>query len=101
MARCISSEISFSRNTNATYVNSQGYIAYAPNNALLNSEATSFAAWNISPTGTLGLTRTLATGTINGYNYVDITWSGTANANGTIPHDPNTSTGIIIIGQGH
>ena len=92
--------ISFSRGSNATYFDANGVIQYAPNNALLYSEGGTFSTWNISPTGTNGLARTLATGTINGYNYVDITWSGTANTTGALVQDPNTTTAIIAdIGQ--
>jgi hypothetical protein len=91
--------LTFSRGSNATYTDIDGNIQYASNNQLLNSEAVGVGAgtpgtvptnWNALTSGLSGLTRTIATGTINGLRYVDFYWSGTLSSGGlvTIYQDP-------------
>jgi hypothetical protein len=91
------------------YFDATGALQYAPNNQLVNSEGVGFvagspgtnpASWNVYANGQFGLTRTIATGTINGYNYIDVTWSGTATSSGAMAEDPDltTTAGFAVVG---
>jgi hypothetical protein len=105
----IGPDITFTRGSHATYFDANGKLQYASNNALPNSEGIGFVAgspgtspsnWSFNTSPSLGLTRTIATGKINGYNYVDITWTGVANAAGSLAQDASPLTTIIAdIGQ--
>lgn len=70
-------------------------------NSIRNSEATGGTdgspgtlPTNYSFQNTIGLTRTLSFGTINGFSYVDCRYNGTTTGSGLLHFDPETTTAI-------
>jgi hypothetical protein len=101
--------ISFSRGSNATYFDGTGTLQYADNNGIRNSEGIGAVAgtpgtvptnWSAA-TPNSGLSRQIVgTGTANGFNYIDIRYSGTTTANSGVGILFESTTGIVsFMGQ--
>jgi hypothetical protein len=80
--------ITFTRGTNATFFDANGTLRFAPHNAIRNSQAggstngvigvTGIAPTNWQTSVPTGITREIiGTGTLNGFSYIDIKFSGT------------------------
>jgi hypothetical protein len=81
--------ITFTRGSNATYFDASGTLRFAPNNHIRNSEAGGSTNgvigsggvgpthWGPQITAGAGSVEIIGTGTSDGFNYIDIKWSGT------------------------
>ena len=117
--------ITFTRASNATYFDANGTLQTAANdtprfdhsggsslgllieeartNSIRNAQAggaavgtpgTGSSNWNISGSVN-GLTRTLASGSVNGFSYIDVSFAGTATSAFTLFFDPEQQTQIV------